>query len=267
MPKAPAANAPAAVSTIVAATSQPPQAVPTTQASASARPSRRVALVLGNSRYTVSPLANPVNDATAVARTLDEVGFDKVLLRQNLSLEGMRAALREFNREVGDADIALVYYAGHGIEVAGRNFLVPLDARLARAADVDLETISLDTLLGQLDGARKLKLVILDACRNNIFPVEGAKRSLSRGLARVEPEDNTLVAFAAAAGATAEDGSGSQHSPFTAALLKHLRTPALDVRLLLGKIRDEVMASTGRRQQPYHSGTLGGDEIVLVPKR
>lgn len=87
------------------------------------------------------------------------------------------------------------------------------------------------------------------------------------GLARVEPEDNTLVAFAAAAGATADDGAGNEHSPFTAALLKHLRTPALDIRLLLGKIRDEVVSATSRRQQPYHSGTLGGDEIVLVPRR
>ncbi|HRD77334.1 MAG TPA: caspase family protein, partial [Hyphomicrobiaceae bacterium] len=155
---------------------------------------KRVALVIGNSAYAVGPLANPGNDADAIATALKALDFD-VTLQKNLGREPMRAALGAFGRNVPGSDMAVVFYAGHGTEIAGRNYLIPTDARLARAGDVDLETIALDTVLAQLDGAKLLKLVILDACRNNIFPLSGAKRTLSRGLARVEPEDNTLVVY------------------------------------------------------------------------
>jgi hypothetical protein len=219
--------------------------------------------VIGNSAYSVGPLSNPLKDAAAVAGVLRDIGFDRVLLRTNLGTDGMRAALKEFRREVDGAEIGLIYFAGHGTEIGGKNYLIPTDARLARASDVDLEAIALDTVLTQLDGVTKLKLVILDACRNNIFPLAGGKRALTRGLARVEPEDNTLIAYAAKEGTTADDGSG-EHSPFTTAFLKHVRTSDLEVRFLFAEVRDDVLAATGRQQQPHLYGSLGRDRIVLA---
>jgi uncharacterized caspase-like protein len=227
---------------------------------------RRVALVIGNGDYRVSPLQNPVNDAVAVAQTLEhKLAFDKVILRTNLSAEGFRAALLEFARDSSGADLGVVYFAGHGTEIGGRNFLIPVDARLARAGDLDLEAIALETVLGQLSGVTRLKLVILDACRNNVFPLSGAKRSVGRGLARVEPEGNTLVAYAAKDGTTADDGAGRQHSPFTEALLKYVARPGLEIRQLFGYVRDEVAAATAHQQQPYLYGSLGGPGFFLQP--
>ena len=223
---------------------------------------RRVALVIGNASYAIGPLTNPVNDADAVAKALKDLGFEDVVLSKNLGGNAMRDAIKSFGARAAGADIAVVYFAGHGTEVGGRNYLIPIDARLARGADLDFEAISLDTVISQVDGARKLRLVILDACRNNIFPLAGAKRSLSRGLARVEPEDNTLIAYAAKDGSTADDGTG-RHSPYTTALLKHLGTPNLDVRIMFGRVRDDVLSLTRREQQPHLYGTLGGEQIFL----
>jgi uncharacterized caspase-like protein len=149
--------------------------------------------------------------------------------------------------------------------VGGKNFLIPVDAMLAKAGDLDLEAIALDTVMAQLSGVTSLKLVILDACRNNIFPLAGAHRSASRGLSRVEPEENTLVLYAAKDGTTADDGMGRRHSPFTEAFLKHIATPGLEIRFLLGEVRDDVMAATGRVQQPHVYGTLGRTKIYLRP--
>jgi uncharacterized caspase-like protein len=229
---------------------------------------RRVALVIGNAAYKVGPLGNPVNDATAVAAALSKLGFDKVILKKNLGVDGFRAALGEMARETVGADVGLVYFAGHGTEVAGRNFLVPVDATLGRVSALDLEAIPLDTVLGQLDGVRKLKLVILDACRNNVFAPAGAKRSVGRGLARIEPEDNTLVVYAAKDGTTADDGVGRLHSPFTEALLRHIGTPGLEINLLFRRVRDDVMKATGHEtqpQQPHVYASLGGQELYLSP--
>jgi uncharacterized caspase-like protein len=229
---------------------------------------RRVALVIGNAAYKVGPLGNPVNDATAVAAALSKLGFDKVILKKNLGVDGFRVALGEMARETVGADVGLVYFAGHGTEVAGRNFLVPVDATLGRVSALDLEAIPLDTVLGQLDGVRKLKLVILDACRNNVFAPAGAKRSVGRGLARIEPEDNTLVVYAAKDGTTADDGVGRLHSPFTEALLRHIGTPGLEINLLFRRVRDDVMKATGHEtqpQQPHVYASLGGQELYLSP--
>jgi hypothetical protein len=227
---------------------------------------RRVALVIGNASYKVGPLQNPIKDATAVADALaKKLAFDKVLLRTDLGAEGFRLTLLEFARESAGAHIGVVYFAGHGTESGGRNFLVPVDARLARASDLDLEAITLDTVLGQLSGVTKLKLVILDACRNNLFPLSGVRRSVGRGLARIEPEGNALVAYAAKDGTTADDGAGRPHSPFTEALLKHMATPGLEVRQLFGYVRDEVTSATAHQQQPYLYGSLGGQGLFLQP--
>jgi uncharacterized caspase-like protein len=223
--------------------------------------------VIGNADYKIGPLQNPVSDATAVAEAFERrLGFDKVILRKNLSFNGFRATLDELSREAAGADIAVVYFAGHGMEVSGKNFLIPVDAKLGRSGALDLEAIALDTVLAQLEGVRELKLVILDACRDNPFMLRGGKRSLGRGLARVDPEDSTLVIYAAKDGTTADDGVGRPHSPFTQALLKHIAMPDIEVRILFGLIGDDVAAATGRQQQPHVYGSLGGKQVYLQPK-
>jgi formylglycine-generating enzyme required for sulfatase activity len=226
---------------------------------------RRVALVIGNADYKIGRLTNPMSDAEAMAAAFErQLKFDTVLLHKNLTLEGFRAALRQMAREASGAELGVIYFAGHGIEVGGRNYLIPVDAQLGAARDIELEAVALDTVLGQLDGVRKLKLVILDACRNNPFSLSGAKRSVMRGLSRMEPEgNNTLIAYAAKDGTTAEDGKG-KHSPFTEALLKRIATPGLDVRLVFGYVSEDVKLATNRLQEPYLYGQLGGEEIHLV---
>jgi hypothetical protein len=231
---------------------------------------KRVALVIGNSGYAHAPaLDNPVRDATAVSIMLEGAGFQVVEMRTDLDFAGMRRAISDFADRTRDADVAVVFYAGHGLEVEGVNYLIPTDARLATDIDVEYEALPLDRLLRVLEPARSLRLVILDACRDNPF-VRTMKRTLAsrsfgRGLAGVEPAgSNTLIAFAAKAGSTASDGEGA-HSPFTSALLKHLVAPGLDLRIAFGKVRDEVLASTGSRQEPHVYGSLGGTTIALVP--
>lgn len=223
---------------------------------------KRVALVIGNSYYKVSPLANPTNDAGAVAAAFSGLGFETTL-RKDLTIDGMRRELSAFGQTTVGTEMAVVFFAGHGTEMAGRNYLIPVDAQLKRAADIELEAVALETVIAQIEGARLLKLVILDACRNNIFPMAGAKRSMSRGLARVEPGGNTLVAYAAKEGTLADDGTGAHNSPFTAALLKNMVLPSLDIRLMFGGVRDDVLAATNGRQEPYLYGTAGRQAIYL----
>jgi hypothetical protein len=230
---------------------------------------RRIALVIGNADYKIGALANPVNDAAAVAKAFEtQLGFNKVMLRTDLGVEAFRAALLELSREIADkgAEVAAVYFAGHGIEAGGKNYLLPVDARLASAGNLSLEAIALDQVLDQLSGTSRLKLVILDACRSNPFPLPGAKRSVSRGLARVEPEDNTLIAYAAKDGTVADDGAGRLHSPYTEALLRHLATPGLEINLLFRRVRDDVLKATrhlSAPQQPHIYASLGGQELYL----
>jgi uncharacterized protein len=226
---------------------------------------RRVALVIGNAAYTLGPLANPVNDAEAIGDAFRDLGFAKVIRVQNATKAQMEKALGEMARESQGAEMAVVFFAGHGTERDGRNYLIPVDAKLDRASDLDLQAIALPTVLDQIAGATKLKLVILDACRNTIFPLAGNRRSATRGLARIEPEDNTLVAYAAKDGTVAQDGAGAKHSPFTAAVLKHLPTPGLEISFVFRSIRDSVMSATERQQQPHVYGTLGGEPIYLAP--
>jgi hypothetical protein len=231
---------------------------------------RRVALVIGNSAYQrVSPLSNPANDAAAVSDLLQEAKFDSVELRQNLSVSDLRRAVSEFFDQAANAEVAVVYYAGHGIEVDGVNYLIPVDAALVRDRDVYDEAISLDRVLQAVESAKKLRLVILDACRDNPFTKSMKRtfssRAISRGLAGIEPtKPNTLIAFAAKAGSTASDGEGA-HSPFTTALLQHLTTPGLDLRKAFGRVRDEVLTATNDSQEPFVYGSLGGADVSLVP--
>lgn len=231
---------------------------------------KRVALVIGNSAYnTAGKLANPENDATAVAELLRKAQFDVVEFKTNLNNAEMRRALRDFSARSRQADYAIVYYAGHGIEVDGTNYLLPVDAVLDQDSDAYDEAITLDRVLQAIEPAKALRLVILDACRDNPF-ARTMKRSLggrapARGLASVEPgKANTLIAFAAKGGSIADDGRGN-NSPFTTALLQHLTTPGLDLRKAFGRIRDDVMKATGDRQESFLYGSLGGTDVALVP--
>jgi uncharacterized caspase-like protein len=177
--------------------------------------------------------------------------------------------LRDFGNKSRDADVAVVYYAGHGIELDGNNYLIPTDATLETDADVLDETVSLDRVLFAVEPAKKLRLVILDACRDNPFAKTMkrtiASRAIGRGLAKVEPSSpNTMIAFAAKAGSTASDG-GSNNSPFATALVDHLAKPGLDLRKAFGFIRDDVLKATNNAQEPFVYGSLGGNDVSLVP--
>jgi uncharacterized caspase-like protein len=231
---------------------------------------KRVAFVLGNSNYqNVGTLSNPANDAAAVTEMFRKAAFDVVESRRDLKNAEMRRALREFTEKARDADIAVIYYAGHGIEVDGNNYLIPVDAVLERDTDAYDEAIALDRILQAIEPAKQLRLVILDACRDNPFAKSMkrtvASRSLGRGLAGVEPSrPNTLIAFAAKGGSTASDGD-SKNSPFTTALLKHLVKPGLELGKAFRLVRDEVMNATANKQEPFVYGSLGGNDLALVP--
>ena len=231
---------------------------------------RRIALVMGNSAYqNVPSLPNSANDAKAMAKMFEGAGFDTVQLRLDLKAADMRRALRDFSDDARDADVAIIYFAGHGIEIQGNNYIVPVDALLERDIDAFDEAIPLDRLLTVIEPARKLRLVIVDACRDNPFSKTmkrvTASRAVGRGLAKIEPDGpNTLIAFAAKAGSTADDGD-TKNSPFTAALVKYLPTPGLDLRKAFGFVRDDVMRQTRNRQEPFIYGSLGGEDVALVP--
>jgi uncharacterized caspase-like protein len=231
---------------------------------------KRVALVIGNAVYQNVPrLPNPVNDGTTIAATFKNAGFDVVDSRHDLTAAETRRALRDFADRTRDADIAVVYYAGHGIEVDGGNYLIPVDAKLERDTDVYDEALSLDRVLLAIEPAKKLRLVILDACRDNPFSKNMkrtvATRAIGQGLAKVEPTSpNMLIAYSAKAGSTAADGDGT-NSPFTVALSRHLTTPGLDVRRAFGFVRDDVLKTTNNRQEPFVYGSLGGEDVPLVP--
>ncbi|GAA6199660.1 caspase family protein [Aquicoccus sp. SU-CL01552] len=229
----------------------------------------RVALVIGNADYSaVAPLDNPRNDAEAVADALERQGFS-VLRGTNLGRIGMRDALRKFRDMADRSEIALVYYAGHGIEIGGTNYLVPVDARLEDERDAPLEMVDLDLVLRQISGAGEMKMVVLDACRNNPFVMRmqrpGASRSVSQGLADIRTnQSDTLVAYAAAAGAITPDGPEGGNSPFTAAFLAALAGPPADVRRVLGRVRDR-MRQTVPGAAPFVYSSLGGGEYVINP--
>jgi hypothetical protein len=233
---------------------------------------KRVALIVGNSTYqTVPQLPNPARDASAIAKMFKDAGFETVDVQLNVGNLEFKRAIRKFEAAADQADIAVVYYAGHGLEIGGTNYLIPVDARLASDRDADDEAIPLERLVSSADGAKRLRLIILDACRDNPFvgtmrrERKMANRAVTAGLGKVEPTStDTLIAYAARAGSTADDGDGL-HSPFTAAVLKNLTVPGLDVRLAFGRVRDEVLKTTGNRQEPFVYGSLGGSNIALVP--
>ena len=221
----------------------------------------RVALVVGNSAYDhIGRLPNPENDANDMSAALRRLGFE-VTTELNADRSELTAALRAFTRRSTGADVALVFYAGHGMEMDGVNYLLPVDARVVRDTDVRYETLTLEDVLAATTGA-SLRMVILDACRDNPLARSMqrtvARRSVSRGSFGDLDEsllgDETLVAYAAAAGTTADDGTG-RNSPYTAALLEHLEQP-LEILTLFRRVRAQVLAATNRRQRPHEYQSL-----------
>jgi tetratricopeptide (TPR) repeat protein len=228
---------------------------------------KRIALVIGNSRYVhAGTLANPVNDADTFAKRLQALGFTKVTLALDLPREKALAALDIFAEESSKADWAVVYYAGHGIEMAGVNFLIPVDATLSADSDVPAQAIPLNHVLDAVEGARKLRLVILDACRDNPFLDKMvrsvASRAVNRGVGNIEPQGATLVAYAAKHGQQALDGDGA-NSPFMNALTKHVDVPGVEIVMLFRRVRDDVLAATKRRQEPFIYGSLPSESFYF----
>jgi uncharacterized caspase-like protein len=226
----------------------------------------RIALVIGNSAYQkVANLANPAHDAQDVSESLKRLGFT-VNTVTDADFDGFRRALRDFGRMAPNADMAVFYFAGHGVEIDGNNWLLPTDAELKSDVDARTEAIGLRSAMDAVAAAKTLGLVILDACRNNPFSSMrrgGATRSVQMlGLAPVEPADNVLVAYAARDGTVAADGAG-RNSPYAAALLKHIETPGLEVDFLFRNVRDDVMAATKNEQQPFVYGSLSSTEIYF----
>jgi tetratricopeptide (TPR) repeat protein len=227
---------------------------------------RRIALVIGMSAYAnVATLRNPVSDARTVADAFRRLGFAEVVEREDLTRAKLEEVLKDFGDKAIDADWAVIYYAGHGVEMNGENYLVPVDAKLARADHVEDETVTLKRVLSKAEAAHKLRMVILDACRSNPFRMasaNGRSRAIGRGLSPVEPAGGVLVAFAARGGTIADDGSG-EHSPFTQALLANMETPGLDIRIMFSKVRDQVLARTNNAQEPFTYGSLPGEELYF----
>jgi formylglycine-generating enzyme required for sulfatase activity len=221
-----------------------------------ATPERRVALVVGNGTYKDGPLRNPTNDARAVAAALGELGFE-VIARYNASARDMRRAVIEFGEKIERGGVGLFYYAGHGVQMGGRNYLLPVDAEIEREAHVESEAVDVAAVLGRMEGARnRINIVILDACRNN--PYERRFRSASRGLAVTPAPSGTYIAYATAPGDVAEDGTGA-NSTFTTALLGAMRKPGLTLDDLFKDVRAGVHAATGGRQVPWSSSSIIGD--------
>ena len=234
--------------------------------------------MIGNSTYkSVPALTNPQKDAEAIAASLRNIGFETVTLASNATREKLLDALRDFTKEAEKADWAVVYYAGHGIEVNGQNYLIPVDAKLATDRDIQFEAVPLDQVMASLEGAKKLKLVLLDACRDNPFMPQMRKtvasdmpaastaggnvgtRSIGRGLGEVKVQGASLVVFAAKHGQTALDGEGG-NSPFAVAMVQRIATPGVEINKIFRLVRDDVMEATAGRQEPYTYGSLPGKE-------
>ncbi|QOG18003.1 Caspase domain-containing protein [Bradyrhizobium arachidis] len=235
---------------------------------AEAADGRRVALVIGNGAYrNVPALLNPPNDASDVAAALKRLGF-AVSLATNASFDAMRRGLIALGREAVGAEMAAVYFAGHGMEINGENWLIPVDAELKRDTDAANEAINLQSVMLQVSSTTSLGLVILDACRNNPFAAKMSRSIATRaastsGLGRIEPVGNVLVAYAARDGTTALDGD-ARNSPFAAALLRNIEVPGVEVTFMFRNVRDDVMEATRNEQQPFVYGSLSRKAIYLA---
>ena len=216
----------------------------------------RHALVIGNGAYAQGPLRNPVNDARAMAKALGEAGF-RVLLVEDASQGSMQRAIRTFGDQIAKGGVGLFYFAGHGLQVRGRNYLVPVNADIAREDEIEFNTVDVNLVLAKMDSAKNgLNIVILDACRNN--PFQRSFRSMQTGLAQMDAPTGTFIAFATAPGSVAADGAG-EHGVYTKYLLGEMTKPGLQIEHLFKQVRNAVMAETKGQQIPWESSSLRGD--------
>jgi hypothetical protein len=225
---------------------------------ARAQGEQRVALVIGNAAYQDQPLRNPVNDARLMAGKLKELGFD-VILRENATRDAMGGAVRDFTRKLAPGVVALVYYAGHGIQSRGRNYLIPVDANLGAESDLRFQAVDIGALTEELEqGQARVSLVILDACRNN--PFEKKLRGAGRGLTAIDAARGGLIAYATAPGSVAADGEGD-NGPYTDELVKAMSIPNLKVEEVFKRVIVGVESRTNGQQTPWISSSLRGDFI------
>jgi len=249
------------------------KAAPLSTTPSSTSSGKRVALIIGNSSYrTVPALENPARDAELFAKTLRDVGFDDVAVKLNLTRQQMLDALKDFEKAAESADWAAIYFAGHGMEVSGSNYMLPIDVQITDENSISTQTVNIEYLLNAVEVAKKLRLLILDACRNNPYAqrvrVASASRdvggigasSIGSGLARVEPQPGTLIVYSAKAGAIALDGDG-KNSPFAEALVRRVeQKPPIEVRRLFDFVREDVFTATQKQQQPFSYGSLRASE-------
>lgn len=228
---------------------------------------KRVALVIGNAAYKhTTALKNPENDAVAIAQTLERLRFD-VVKGLDLSHREFGRTLAKFRKRLVGADVALFFFAGHGLQMRGHNFLLPIDAKLEDEDSLDFEAVRVRTVLNLMERSAPVSLVFLDSCRNNPLSRNLARNMgtrstlVGRGFAREETGVGSMIVFATQPGNVAEDGAGGLHSPFTEALLSHIQTPGLDIAQLMRRVRVDVMKATSNRQVPWDNSSLTGDFV------
>ncbi len=231
------------------------------------RSERRVALIIGNATYKVNPLKNPVNDSNDMARSLKSVGFD-VIEVNNATLLQMREATRKFADKLSNSDVGLVYYSGHGVEVRGKNYLIPVNADIKREYEVVDQAFDASQFLEMMDNIRgpnnkRVNILIVDACRNN--ELERSWRSTTNGLARMDAPGGTFISFATAPGRVAADGAG-RNSPYTKHLLRAIKQPNTPIEQVFKVVRRNVMDETKGEQIPWENSSLVGDFFFTVQK-
>jgi tetratricopeptide (TPR) repeat protein len=233
------------------------QVTPIPQNSSNTQQQKRIALVIGNANYQVGKLDTPLNDATDMEAALNELGFEVILLKDS-SKRQMDDALDQFSTRINQGYVGLFYYAGHGMQVEGENYLIPVNVQIKAEKDVEYESMPLGKILGRMESAgNQINIVILDACRDN--PFRKFSRSSSRGLTTpVQPASGTLIVFATAPGKVASDGMG-RNGLFTSYLLKYIKTPNLDVDLMLRQVRSNVAKDTKNYQVSWNSSSLTGE--------
>jgi hypothetical protein len=270
-PTKPSVTAPPAPAPAIVATPQPvrPQAALSTPSPAPTATPRevRVALVIGNGKYqSVATLPNPSNDAADVSEALRKLGFD-VVEGRDLDKRGMEDKVREFGRKLDRASLALFFYAGHGLQVGGKNYLVPTDAKLERPGDLSFDTIDVAQVLAQMEAEPRVNLIFLDACRDNPLARTLARSlgtrssSVGQGLATIQSAIGTMIAYATQPDNVALDGDG-RNSPFTAALLKHVATQGLEIGSMMRRVRADVVQATRSKQVPWDHSSLMGDVVL-----
>ncbi len=233
---------------------------------------RRVALVIGNGAYTtIRPLTNPANDAAVLAGVLSRIGFE-VVEEHDLGIVQMRRVIRDFEDKAGGAEWALLYYSGHGLELGGKNWLIPVDALLRRASDLPDEAVPAEHVLDRLSGASKLRVVIFDACRINpsverMKMGKGIRQTVAHGLAPIETSRGDVVFYAARHGTVAADGGPGANSPFAIALAKHMDEEGVELGRFFRRVTSSVLAATNNRQEPFVYGSIPDEDFYFKPPR